>query len=125
MDKWKPWLKEQKPLHVPKSPMGKAVRYALNQWESLVQFLDDPAIRLDNNVSESALRIIALGRDNFRWVGNDQAGDNLAVLQTIVSTCVACGINPEDYLADLLLRVDTHPSAAIDELLPMNWSAAS
>jgi transposase len=125
MDEWKPWLQALKPQHGPKSPMGKAVRYALNQWDSLTRFLDDPKIRLDNNVSESALRIVALGRDNFRWVGNDQAGENLAVLQTLVSTCVACGVNPEDYLADVLLRVDTHPASAIDELLPMNWAPAN
>ena len=125
MDEWKPWLEERKPQHSPKSPMGKAVRYALNQWDCVVRFLDDPKIRLDNNISESALRIVALGRDNFRWVGNEQAGENLAVLQTLVSTCVACGVNPEDYLADVLLRVDTHPAAAIDDLLPVNWTPPS
>jgi len=125
MDEWKPWLEELKPQHAPKSPMGKAVRYALNQWDTLVKFLDDPKIRLDNNVSESALRIVALGRDNFRWVGHNQAGENLAVLQTLVSTCTASGVNPEDYLADVLLRVDTHPANRIDELLPMNWTPAA
>ena len=122
MDEFKPWLEEQKPLYGPKEPMGRAVRYALNQWKSLNQFLGDPKIRLDNNISESALRVIALGRDNFRWVGHDQAGTNLAVLQTLVNTCVACDINPEEYLADVLLRIDTHPASRIDELLPMNWT---
>ena len=105
--------------------MGAAIRYTTNQWEYLGRFLTDPKIRLDNNISESALRVIALGRDNFRWVGNDQAGENLAVLQTVVHTCVACGVNPEEYLADVLLRVDTHPISAIDELLPMNWEPAA
>lgn len=122
MDQWKTWLDEQQPLHVPKSPMGAAVRYTVNQWDYLCRFLNDPKIRLDNNISESALRVIALGRDNFRWVGNDQAGDNLAILQTVVHTCVACGVNPQEYLTDVLIRVASHPASAIDELLPMNWT---
>lgn len=126
MDEWKVWLEEKKPLHTPKSPMGKAVRYAINQWDSLTRFLVDPKIRLDNNVSESALRIVALGRDNYRWVGNDQAGHNLAVLQTIVSTCVASGVNPQDYITDVLIRLSNgHPASRIDELLPMNWTPAA
>lgn len=121
MDEWKPWLEEHKEMHVPKSPMGRAIRYTLNQWETLTKFISDPALRLDNNISEAALRVIALGRDNFRWVGHDVSGHNLAVLQTIVATCVANGVNPQDYITDVLIRVQTHPVSRIDELLPMNW----
>jgi len=121
MDQWKTWLDEQQPLHVPKSPIGAAIRYTTNQWDSLCRFLEDPNIRPDNNISESALRVVALGRDNFRWVGHDQAGDNLAILQTIVHTCIACDVNPQAYLTDVLNRVASHPASAIDELLPMNW----
>jgi len=118
MDTWKLWLEEHKPQHTPKSPMGRALRYTLNQWETLEKFISDPKIRLDNNISEGALRIIALGRDNFRWVGNNQSGHNLAVLQTIVSTCVANDVNPQDYITDVLIRVQTHPASDIDALLP-------
>ena len=121
MDEWKLWLTERKDTHAPKSPMGRAIRYTLNQWEYLTRYIADPKVRLDNNISEGALRIIALGRDNFRWVGHDQAGENLAILQTIVATCVASDVNPQDYIADVLMRVGHHPASLIDELLPMNW----
>lgn len=124
LEKLKPWLEKQQPLHGPKSPPGKAIGYALRQWETLQGCLTDPKIRLDNNISERALRVIALGRDSFRWVGNDKAGNNLAVLQTIVATCIAHDINPETYIADVLMRVDTHPASDIDALLPANWSPA-
>jgi transposase len=123
MEEFHDWLLEQEPLHLPKSPGGAAIKYCLNQWEYLCRFLEDPKVRLDNNISESALRIVALGRDNFRWVGSDKAGENLATLQTVVHTCIACGVNPNEYLADVLVRVGTHPAAAIDDLLPMNWTA--
>jgi transposase len=121
MDEWKLSLEEKKEMHTPKSPMGKAIRYTLNQWETLIKFISDPKIRLDNNISEGALRIIALGRDNFRWVGHNQSGHNLAILQTVVATCVANGVNPQDYITDVLIRVQTHPAKDIDALLPMNW----
>jgi transposase len=115
-------LDERKDKYAPKEPMGKAINYALNQWETLIRFVSDPKIRLDNNVSEGALRIIARGRDAFRWVGNDAAGRNLAVLQTLVATCIANDVNPMHYIADVLIRIQTHPAKDIDALLPMNWT---
>ena len=125
LDDWKAWLEEKKGLHTPKSPMGRAIRYTLNQWEYLIRFLSDAKLRLDNNISEAALRVIALGRDNFRWVGHDESGENLAILQTIVATCVANDVNPQEYITDVLLRLQTHPASEIDELLPMNWEPAA
>jgi len=125
LEEWKGWLEDKKGEHTPKSPMGKAIRYTLNQWEFVTRFLEDPKLSLDNNVSERALRIIALGRKSFRWVGNDDSGENLAVLQTIVATCIANDVNPQDYIEDVLLRVQTHPNSKIDELLPMNWRSAA
>ncbi len=122
MDAWKLWLEERKHQYAPKGPMGKAIKYTLNQWETLTKFVSAPKLRLDNNISEGALRIIALGRDNFRWVGNDAAGRNLAVLQTVVATCKANDVNPMDYITDVLIRVQTHPAKDIDALLPMNWA---
>jgi len=125
LDDWKRWLEERKDNYGPKEPLGKAIRYTLNQWDTLILFTSDVTLRLDNNISEGALRVIALGRDNFRWVGNNAAGQNLAVLQTIVATCIANDVNPMEYIADVLIRVQTHPASRIDELLPMNWQPRS
>jgi transposase len=122
MNKIKTWLDAQKTLHLPKGPMGQAVSYALNQWDSLTVFLSDARLPIDNNHSENALRAVALGRKNFLFVGNDQAGENLAVLYTLVATCIANDVNPETYFTDVLLRVKSHPAARIDELLPHNWN---
>ena len=96
IDALKQWLDEQEPLHPPKSPLGEAITYARGNWVTLTRFLDDPALRLDNNISEGNLRLIALGRRNFLFVGNDEAGKSLAILQTLVSSCNANGINPEE-----------------------------
>lgn len=115
------WLDEHEGTTPPKSPLGAAITYTRGQWEALQVFLEDPKVGIDNNVSERALRIVALGRKNFLFAGNDAAAENLVVLQTLVSTCEANGVNPQTYLADVLIRVQTHPHSRIDELLPQNW----
>lgn len=115
------WLDAQKPLHPPKSPLGRAINYTLKQRDALSVFLDNPKVSLDNNLSERNLRLIALGRKNFLFVGNDQAGENLAILQSLVATCIANDVNPQDYLADVLMRIQDHPQSAIAELMPYNW----
>jgi transposase len=125
MENFHKWLKDEKEKYSPESPMGKAIRYATNQWDALSEFLKDPKLKLDNNSAERALRPIALGRKNFLFLGNDQAGENLACLQSLVSTCMANSVNPLDYLTDILLRVQSHPQDRIDELLPMFWQPAT
>jgi transposase len=60
-------------------------------------------------------------RKNFLFVGNDAAGENLAGLYSLIATCEANGVNPVEYLADVLLRVQTHPASRLDELLPHRW----
>ncbi len=121
MAKIKIWLEEQLTLHPPRSSMGTAVKYALKSWAALTVFLTDPRVPVDNNKSESALRAVALGRKNFLFVGNDVAGQNIAGLLSLVATCVANDVNPLEYLADILVRVHSHPASQLDELLPHRW----
>lgn len=106
----------------PGSGYGKALKYISNNWDSLLIFLTDPKINLDNNISERALRIIAIGRKNYLFVGTKQAGKNLAILQTLVQTCKLHQVNPQKYLADVLIRIQSHPQSKISELHPKNWT---
>jgi len=115
------WLEHQKENFAPQSRMGQAIRYPLNHWKTLIRFLDDPNLALDNNMSERLLRVIALGRKNFLFVGNNGAGHNLAVLQSLVSSCQINGVDPQAYLTDVLIRIQTHPQSQIDDLLPHCW----
>lgn len=101
--------------------MGMAIGYADKQRDALSRFLDDPKLPLDNNIAERALRIIALGRKNFLFAGHVEGAKNLAVLQTIVATCAVHDVDPYAYIADVLIRVQTHPASRIDELLPWSW----
>ena len=122
MEKLHAYLTGQKPHHLPKGPMGKAISYILGNWKELTQFLEDVRLPPDNNRSEAALRIVALGRKNFLHVGHEEAGANIAGLYSLVATCEAKGKNPLAYLTDVLGRIGSHPSARLDELLPQNWN---
>jgi transposase len=118
-------LVEQEPKWPPRSKLGKAIGYALRQWEPLTRFLNDAKVPVDNNASERALRVVALGRKNYLFVGHEDAGQNTAILYSLVASCEANGVNPEEYLADVLLRVQTHPASKLVELLPHAWAPAA
>ncbi len=107
----------------PRSSLGEAVAYALNQEDALRVFLGDARVAVDNNASERALRIVALLRKNSLFVGHDEGGRNLAILLTIVATCQLHGVEPRRYLADVIVRVN-HRGVTVDELLPWNWKPA-
>lgn len=124
MDRFHAWLLANSERWPPKGPMGKAIAYALNQWDALCVFLDDARVPPDNNRSENALRIITLGRKNWQLVGHEDAGQNTAVLHTLVACCNVAGVNPQEYLADVLIRVQAHPAREVAALLPRQWKAA-
>jgi len=115
------WIAQQRSMHLPEGPMGAALRYIGNQWKPLTVFMSDPAIPIHNNASESALRIVALARKNSLFFGHEQAARNFSVLYSLVQTAERYGINALAYLEDVLMRVQTHPAARIDELLPDRW----
>ncbi|MCB9610190.1 MAG: transposase domain-containing protein [Polyangiaceae bacterium] len=90
--------------------------------EALKVFLTDARVPVDNNRSEGALRRVALGRNNWLFIGHDQAGQNFAGLMSLIATCVANDVNPEIYLADVLMRLGRHPRSEIEDLLPHRWA---
>ena len=85
------------------------------------RFLHDPKLALDNNRAERALRRVALGRRNFLFVGSKRAGQNLAILYSLVTSCEQNQVNPLAYLADVLTRLADYPARKIDDLLPDRW----
>lgn len=115
------WAHVQRAFFEPRSLMGRAVRYLLRHHRAIGCFLRHASIPPDNNIAEAALRRVALGRKNFLFVGNEDAGRDLAVMYTLVASCEKHGINPIDYLTDVLIRVHHHPASAVVDLLPHRW----
>ena len=125
LNKIKAWLDARVLDALPKSPLGEAVTYALNQWAALLRFTENGALEIDNNTAENALRPIALGRKNYLFLGNDQGGRRAAILYSLIRTCERHGVNAWEYLRDVLVRISTHPASRIDELLPHRWKPAT
>lgn len=121
MDDFKEWLEAIRQKVLPKGAMGTAIGYTLGHWPALRRYLTDGILEIDNNRSERALRKIAVGRGNWTFFGADTGGDNAAVLYSIMASCRRHGVNPFEYVRDLLTRISTHPSNQIRELLPDRW----
>ena len=109
---------------LPKSPQGRAVRYALKNWAALTRYCDDGDLEIDNNATERAIRGVAVGRANWTFFGSDEGGKTAAVLRSAVATCERAGIDPFLWLKDVLSRIAAHPITRIAELLPHNWTPA-
>jgi transposase len=107
--------------HGPKSLLGRAAAYTWRNMATLGGFLRDPKVRPDNNLAERALRVVALGRKNFLFVHSEDAGRELALLYSLVTSCSRNDVNPLEYLADVLDRIDITEPDALRELLPDRW----
>lgn len=106
---------------LPKSPLGKAAAYARAQWESLVRYVDDGDLQIDNNAIERAIRGTAIGRRNWLFAGSYEGAKRAAVLYSLVESCKSAGVEPYAYFADVLARTAT---ATAKELTPSAWKRA-
>ena len=120
----KDWLKKQAATVLPKSPIGEAVTYTLNNWTALTRYLDDGDLDIDNNTAEQALRGIAIGRKNWLFLGSDRGGRAAAIHYTLIQSAKRHGLDPFAYLRDVLLRITTEPDTDLRELLPDRWKAS-
>jgi transposase len=114
-----------RPTLLPKSTLGKAINYFLNEYDALTGYLHDGRYEIDNNLVENAIRPTAVGRKRWLFIGHPDAGWRSAVIYSILVSCRRRGINPQDYLTDVLRRLPTHKINQIESLLPANWKVAA
>ena len=115
-------LMEYKDQVLPKSPMGKAIGYAMNQWEALKRYTGDPQLSVDNNVAERMLRMVVIGRKNYLFAGSEAGARRAAIIYSLVASCKWHGHDPFAYFNDVLKKVTTWPANKIDDLLTANWT---
>jgi len=108
---------------LPKSALGKAVTYARNQWAALRRYVSYGRLTIDNNVSERTLRLQAIGRNNWQFLGSEEAGSRATVLFTILAGAKHHHLEPWAYLRDVLLRLSAGETE-LEWLLPDRWSAS-
>jgi transposase len=110
--------------YLPKSLMGDAIKYALNQWPAIERFLEHGEVEIDNNLVENAIRPTAIGKKNWLFFGSEEAGTRNAVIYTLIQNCRMHGIDPYTYLKDLLERLPRTTNQQVDQLTPLNWKKA-
>ena len=109
---------------LPRSRIGKAMAYTLSNWESLICYLNDGRLEIDNNLVENAIRPTAIGKKNWLFIGHPDAGQRSAIIYTILATCKTHGIDPWEYLRDVLSKLPSMMITEIDQLVPANWIAS-
>jgi transposase len=112
----------QRPL--PQSLLGTAMDYALGQWRTLEIYLADGRVEIDNNLVENAIRPTAIGKKNWLFVGEADAGQRSAIIYTVIETCRRQGLNPYQYLREVLSRLPNMTNHQIPEVIPAAWAKA-
>lgn len=102
--------------------VSKALGYAVRQETALRRFLDDPRLRMDNNLSEGAIRIVATGRKAWLFFGSDDHASAAANLFSLIASCQLHALDPERYLAELIHVMPYWPRERYLELAPAFWA---
>jgi len=124
LDAFEDWVDTIHPKLLPKSPLRRATTYAINQREFFRRCFTDGRFEIDNGRTERRIRPYAVGRRGFLFTGSVRGGERLAIAYTLVDNCIILGINPHEYLVDVIARLESGwPMKRLSELTPANWLA--
>ncbi|NJN05480.1 MAG: IS66 family transposase [Rhodobacteraceae bacterium] len=112
---------ELRPGLLPKSTMGKAVNYFINEYEALIAYLENGRLEIDNNLVENSIRPTCVGKKRWLFIGHPNAGWRSAVIYTLLITCRRLGINPQQYLTSVLNNLSSITTLNADDWLPARW----
>jgi transposase len=118
------WLRQQRSRTLPKSLLGQAITYNLNQWDKLSEFLSDGRLEIDNNRSERAIKPFVIGRKNWLFANTPRGARASSTIYSVIETAKENGLNPLQYLTYLFEQLpqlsNQQDPEALDRLLP--WS---
>jgi len=107
---------------LPQTAVGGAVEHFRKNWVQASRFLERGDLPIDNSANERIIRPLAIGRNNWLHAGSEKGADSIAILYSIITTCKINGIDPHEYLADILMRLPLRPLRSdITDLLPIGW----
>lgn len=109
---------------LPKSALGQAVAYTLNQWPKLRRCFDYAEVELSNNLAENSMRPVALGRKNWLHVGSPQSGPKVAAILSVIESCRRLGLPVKEYLAAVLPGLNCRTLSQVAHLTPARWAAS-
>lgn len=118
------WMEVQVKRHTPKSAIYQALQYSLALREELSRYTQDGVLHIDNNLVENKIRPVVIGRKNYLFMGSHESGQRTAMLYSFFVSCRAHGIDPEEWLEDVLSRINDTKTSELNNLLPHRWSKA-
>lgn len=121
LSSFKQWLDGNATYLLPQSRIGEAFTYTLKLWDRIMNYTTDGALFIDNNAIENSIRPVALGRRNYMFAGSHKAAQRAAMMYSFFGICKLHGVNPQQWLTDVLNRLPDHSILKLDELLPNNW----
>lgn len=121
LESLKSWIDQESLKVLPKSAIGKAMTYYLNQYHKLINVTLDPRIELDNNLIENTIRPMALGRKNYLFAGSHKAAQNAAMLYSFFGSCKLNDLNPREWMQFILQNIKEWNVQKLEELLPNNF----
>ena len=123
LENFKKWLLKKSMQTPPKGLLGKAVGYALKQWDKLVGYLEDGQLSPDNNGAENAIRPFVVGRKNWLFSGTPKGAEASALLYSLIETAKANQLEPYAYLRYIFVLLPMTSSLKdYEKLLPWNLS---
>lgn len=120
LDEYFAWVRSIQPEVLPKSKLGEAVTYSLNQEKALRRYLEDGRLEISNNRAERAVKPFVIGRKNWLFSNTPDGAASSAMLYSIAETAKACELKPLEYLEYVLKTLSQTPETDIESLLP--WS---
>ena len=115
---FKAWLDANKDNILPKSLIGKAFTYSLNQFDAMLRYTEQGYLEIDNNAAERALRHVVVGKNNWQHFGSPRGGRTAAVLYSFIMSARQNNVEPFRYMRDVIERISAHPKNRLDELMP-------
>jgi hypothetical protein len=121
LERLETWLEQQlnERLVEPKSSLGKAMNYLLNNWAGLTQFLTTPGAPLNSNYVERMLKLMIRQRRNSLFFASEHGAEVASEINSVIATCAENGINALNYLVNV---VDNAAAVAADPKRWLPWS---
>lgn len=125
LEAFQKWLVDLQPKVPPKNPLGRAIAYTLNHWASLIQYLEDGRLQIDNNSAERMIRPFTIGRKNWLFMGSVEGAKAGCAIYSIIETAKANGLEPYNYLRVLLEKIPITLEKDYHTLLPWNFKQST
>ena len=119
------WMEQVINKVTPQSPIYKALQYSIKRRKELMCYTKDGKLHIDNNPVENKIRPTVIGKKNYLFMGSHDAAQRSAMIYSFLISCKANNINPEEWLEDILLRINNTKKSELIDLLPNRWKKST